>query len=64
MLGGWETYKKQTLKQKKGWNCFVNKTNKVTKYTRYISENYFTVSYKALFYIIASKMGMTPKLWK
>ena len=35
----------------------------MTKFTRYISDNYFLISYKALFYIIAKSVGLT-KLWK
>ena len=43
--------------------CFEHARNNVTKFTRYISDNYFLISYKALFYIVVKSVGLT-KLWK
>ena len=39
---------------------FDHKKNEVSKYTTYIAENYFWISYKTLFYVIAEGMKL---LW-
>ena len=35
-----------------------NETKYATKYTKYISDNYFWISYKTLFYVIAKAMKL------
>ena len=38
---------------------FDRETNNVSDYTKYIADNYFWISYKTLFYVIADGMKLT-----
>ena len=47
--------------EQKSMKCFGHEKeeNNVTKFTKYISDNYFWISYKTLFYVIADGLKLT-----